>query len=289
MIADATVDFVEEKSGLRIRPSSERAVSGGYIHQSAIFESEQGTSIFLKQNSADLLPLFETESRSLSWLASSETIRVPKPLCFGESSGISFLAMEAISLADRKDPDASRVMGHQLSQLHGIHGERFGADYDNFIGATPQPNLPNQSWADFFTGHRLEHQFRLAENRGLRFSNEDTLLGAVHDHLSTLNVEPSLLHGDLWGGNASFDECGEPVFFDPASYFGDKEADIAFTRLFGGFQKEFYESYRQIFLEPEPVRETIYNLYHILNHFVLFGGGYDQQAEEMMAKILRTL
>ena len=283
MISSAIVREIEAKAGFQILPSSGKSVSGGCIHQSAIFETEEGSSLFVKQNTADSLAMFEAEFQSLKWLASTDSIRVPRPFGFGETSGTAFLAMEALKLSNRGE--AAR-MGSQLARLHSYTGDRFGNDFDNFIGATLQPNPWTKSWADFFTEHRLEHMLHLAAKRGHVFPNRTKLLETVHHHLSSLEIQPSLLHGDLWGGNAGFDENGDPVLFDPACYMGDREADIAFTRVFGGFDPEFYESYRETFPEPEPIRETIYNLYHILNHFVLFGGGYASQAEGMIRKIV---
>jgi fructosamine-3-kinase len=286
MISSAIVGEIETETGFRVLPSSGKSVSGGCIHQSAIFETEGGGSLFVKQNNSEALKLFETEFRSLEWLASTETVRVPRPFHFGEMEGTSYLVLEAISLSNRSDSDSSRKMGQALALLHSAADDRFGADYDNFIGATPQPNPWTESWADFFTKYRLEHMFQLAAKRGKHFQNEARLLGTVHSHLSSLDISPSLLHGDFWGGNASFDMNGDPVLFDPASYMGDREADIAFTRVFGGFGPGFYEAYRETFPEPEPIRETIYNLYHILNHFVLFGGGYGDQADTMIREIM---
>lgn len=289
MMAPGIVDQIEKETGQRISPSSGRPVSGGCIHQSAIFETEDGHSLFVKQNSAGALPLFETEFRSLKWIASSDTVRVPHPFCCGKVDQTAFLAMEALTLSNRSDSESNRRTGRALARLHNVVGDRFGADFNNFIGATPQPNPWTDSWADFFTEHRLRHQFQLAAKRGRTFPEQDRLLRAVHSHLLSLDIEPSLLHGDLWGGNASYDERGEPVFFDPASYLGDREADIAFTRVFGGFGPGFYDAYRESHPEPEPIRTTIYNLYHILNHYVLFGAGYADQAEGMIKRILRDL
>lgn len=289
MIPRAVVDQIEKETGKRILPSTGRSVSGGCIHQSAIFRTEEGSPLFVKLNRAAALTLFETEARSLEWIASSNTVRVPHPSCHGKVDETAFLAMEALTLSNRSDSESARKAGHALARLHRVSGDRFGADFDNFIGATPQPNRWTDSWADFFTEQRLRHQFQLAAKRGRTFPDQDRLLRAVHSHLSSLDIEPSLLHGDLWGGNASYDERGEPVFFDPASYLGDREADIAFTRVFGGFGPGFYDAYRESHPDPEPVRVTIYNLYHILNHYVLFGSGYADQAEAMMTEILREL
>jgi len=193
--------------------------------------------------------------------------------------------MEGIHLSNRSDTASQEALGSALAKLHQTTSDsrQFGADFDNHIGATSQPNPWTNSWADFFTEHRLEYQFQLAESRCRKFRDARPLLDAVHSHLSTLHITPSLIHGDLWGGNVSFDGTGAPVLFDPAAYFGDREADLAFTHLFGGFGPGFYEAYRAEIPEVEPVRETIYNLYHLLNHFNLFGGGYALQSGRFTA------
>lgn len=288
MISPAIAEAIAQATGAELVLSSARPVSGGCIHHSELVETRAGGLVFVKRNRANLLALFRTESESLDALASTGTIRVPRPLCHGVLDGQAFLALEGIRMGRSGDGGA---MGRAIADLHecqpSVSG--FGFPNDNFIGATPQPNGWKDDWADFFCEHRLSHQFRLARHLGKTFHDEEKLLDSVHEHLSSLAIVPSLLHGDLWGGNASFDESGAPVVFDPACYYGDREADIAFTRLFGGFDPDFYLSYRVTFPEPEPVRHEIYDLYHLLNHFVLFGGDYARQAEESIGRILRAI
>jgi fructosamine-3-kinase len=199
--------------------------------------------------------------------------------------------MEGLELRSGANHDASVRMAERLAALHQVRPPdgRYGADFDNFIGATPQSNTHTDSWADFFVQQRLEPQLTLAAARGRAFSNTARLLSAVHCHLASLKIEPALLHGDLWGGNAGFLSDGEPVVFDPASYFGDRETDLAFTGLFGGFGPAFHHRYRELVPAPEPVRHSIYNLYHLLNHFHLFGGGYAEQSAALMREILHEI
>lgn len=167
-----------------------------------------------------------------------------------------------------------------------------GFHVDNTIGATPQPNLPwVDTWAEFWDQHRLGHMLKLTGNAGL--SNDDVAkLRAKTKELLSHNPEPSLIHGDLWGGNKGFVQYNDeviPVIFDPATYYGDREADIAMTYVFGGFGSDFYEGYEAEWPLPEghEKRRTVYNLYHILNHDVLFGGMYLRQAQGMIGQILR--
>jgi fructosamine-3-kinase len=170
---------------------------------------------------------------------------------------------------------------------------RFGWDRDNTIGSTPQLNEPSVDWVTFWRERRLGYQLELAARNGyrgrLKQRGERLLdgLGALLDH----NPVPSLLHGDLWGGNLGYDEAGEPVIFDPACYFGDREADLAMTELFGGFGRRFWAAYQEAWplSEGYPVRKHLYNLYHVINHLNLFGGGYLSQAESMIDRLLAEI
>jgi len=167
-----------------------------------------------------------------------------------------------------------------LAQLHRATGPRFGWERDNFIGPTPQHNGWSDDWRDFFLEKRLKPQFELARTNG--FSLEMPSLSLLDNH----RPQPSLLHGDLWSGNAGFSN-GQPVIFDPSVYYGDREADLAMTELFGGFPDEFYSAYRKEF----PVeggyekRKHLYNLYHLLNHLNIFGGGYLAQVQSTLRQL----
>jgi fructosamine-3-kinase len=292
MIAQSVIDWLEAEKGLRLRPSTARSVSGGCINEAHLAETEEGALVFLKSNQRHQLTLFEAETKSLEQLRSAGAIRVPAPLCHGVVEEMAVLALEGIVMTHRTNNSVSQErLGLALANLHQSfpQEEQFGADFDNHIGATPQPNPWTASWADFFTAHRLEYQFQLAESKCHKFREARTLLDAVHTHLSSLDIVPSLLHGDLWSGNVNFDETGAPVVFDPAAYFGDREADIAFTHLFGGFGPDFYQAYRSQIPPVEPIRGTIYNLYHLLNHFNLFGGSYASQVDSSIQKILSNV
>ncbi len=280
-----------EEVGIEIVPGSGRSVSGGCIHSARLFERPDGGTIFVKSNQPDALAMFEAERDGLEALAASDSIRVPHPIAVGTTGDKAFFAMEGLEMRSRADAIAQDRMGKAIATLHRTRSAegRFGFDTDNFIGATPQKNGWSDSWADFFTDQRLGFQFQLAEKKGRTYSDAQLGLKKIRTHLATLPIEPALLHGDLWGGNASFDETGSPVIFDPAVYYGDGETDIAFTRMFGGFGTAFYEAYRRIHPAPEPIRESIYNLYHLLNHFNLFGGGYGNQAERALGEIVRSL
>jgi fructosamine-3-kinase len=291
MLTSGIVAWLEAETGFRLRPGTARRVAGGCIHEACLVDREDGGTVFLKSNCTDALPLLTAERRCLDLIAASGTIRVPQPYAAGIVDGKACLAMEGLELVSGAGESASACMAERLAALHGVCSPdgRFGADFDNFIGATPQSNTPADSWADFFVGQRLEPQLEFAAARGRVFPEAARLLSAVHTHLASLKIESSLLHGDLWGGNAAFLPDGEPVLFDPASYYGDRETDLAFTRLFGGFAPAFYRRYRELIPAPEPVRESIYNLYHLLNHDHLFGGAYAEQSATLMREILREI
>ncbi len=177
---------------------------------------------------------------------------------------------------------------------HGRKGKGFGFVQDNFIGTTAQPNAWNNDWIDFWREQRLGFQLRLAAENGYggQLKNlGEKLLNTLPAFFDGYIPQPSLLHGDLWSGNHAFLADGTPTIFDPASYYGDRECDLAMTELFGGFPADFYTAYRAEWPlhEGYETRRDLYNLYHILNHANLFGGGYVKQAEQMMQRLLLEL
>ena len=179
-------------------------------------------------------------------------------------------------------------MGEQLAELHRISNPRFGWQQQNTIGSTPQINTWSEDWVDFFTQHRLGYQWQLARRRGFRSSTSiEQFFAVVPSFFRDYQPQPSMVHGDLWSGNAGFSIQGEPIIYDPALYFGDREVDIAMTELFGGFPSEFYAAYNRAFPLDSGYnqRKTLYNLYHILNHYNLFGGSYGSQANRMIAEL----
>lgn len=281
---------IEAASGLSLNPDSTRAVGGGCTHEAILADTRDGETFFLKLGRAGAVDQFTKEKRGLELLRDSKTIRVPKPLVAGVFDSHAVLVLEALPLRPFR-PGNQAELGLKLAELHQTKppSGQFGCDFDNYIGATPQPNLWTDSWSDFFTEHRLGHQFRLAAAAGNPFPEAAELTGAVRSYLAGLDISPALVHGDLWGGNASDTDEGFPVVFDPAPYFGDREVDIAFTTLFGGFDDSFYKAYRSIHPAPDPLLHTIYNLYHLLNHDHLFGGHYRDQSAHSIHTILLAL
>jgi fructosamine-3-kinase len=232
--------------------------------------------------------MFEAEALGLQQMLATATIRVPKPICWGIVADSAYLVLEWLELGSG-DTKSWQEMGRKLAAMHSHTSSKgFGWIQNNTIGSTPQINTWTADWAEFYAQDRLGYQFQLAKRQGGHFPQQETLLAAIPLMFADYQPQPSLVHGDLWGGNAACTVTGEPVIFDPATYFGDREVDIAMTELFGGFPAAFYHGYNEVFpLEPGyEKRKTLYNLYHILNHFNLFAGGYGAQASRMIAQIL---
>ena len=265
-------------------------VAGGCINHCALLTlSGGGRRVFAKTNSADKLAMFEAEGIALMALAATHTLRVPEVVRCGIVGDHSFLVLEHLPLG-RGTPEQFYKAGERLAALHRHCSEdgRFGFTVDNFIGATPQANPWHDSWAEFFTGSRIVPQLELAAQGGRAFAHGDQLVARIDDLLAGHEPAASLLHGDLWGGNIGFTPKGMPVIYDPASYYGDRETDLAFSEFFGGFGPEFYSAYRSTYplAEGYEKRRDLYNLYHVLNHYNLFGHSYGEQAEAMIRKLL---
>lgn len=268
--------------------TNRRPVGGGSINH-AYAVSSGNTAYFVKLNDATSLPMFEAEALGLRQIEQSKTIRVPHVICWGLADRASYIVLEWLDLG-HGSRQSWAAMGEKLAAMHRVTSDRgFGWDQNNTIGSTPQPNPWTETWLDFWIDHRLGFQFQLAKRRGGHFPQQAALLDAVPELLAGHTPEPSLVHGDLWSGNAAVTTADEPVILDPATYFGDREVDLAMTELFGRFPPEFYDAYQRAYpLEPGYERRKIlYNLYHILNHFNLFGSGYESQANSMMASLLR--
>jgi protein-ribulosamine 3-kinase len=270
---------------------SRDAVGGGCIN-AAYRVAGNGRTYFVKTNSAAKAGMFAAEAAGLTEIDATNTIRVPRPICHGANRDTSWLVVEFIELRPER-PGGMRALGRQLAALHRKTQDRFGWDRDNTIGSTPQINTRSTDWVDFFRERRLGFQLELAKRNGYAGAVQRDgarLMQALPSFFKAYTPRPALLHGDLWSGNAAFDHAGTPVVFDPAVYYGDREADVAMTELFGGFSGEFYEGYREAFpLDPGyAVRRDLYNLYHVLNHLNLFSGSYLAQAERLLERLLAT-
>lgn len=245
--------------------------------------------IFLKTGREKSFDMFEAEAEGLREIDAAKALRIPDVLACGAVGDNAYLAMEWIEF-DRPTRETERLLGERLAAMHRCGKHRFGWHRDNTIGLTPQHNDWANDWVDFFRIRRLDFQLELAARNG--FGDELQLAGRrLSENLESLfeGYKPaaSLLHGDLWGGNWAAAN-GEPVIFDPAVYFGDRESDIAMTQLFGGFGQEFYSAYEESWpMEPgHEQRMQLYQLYHVLNHLNLFGGSYLGRSLQLIRGLL---
>jgi fructosamine-3-kinase len=271
-------------------------VAGGCIHQAWRVELTDGRVLFVKTNRAQALPLLQAEAAGLRALAAvaPADLQVPLPLAVGRSADQAVLVLPWLDLVTTGDSWAWHRLGRALACLHraslsnGPGQGRFGWREDNTIGATTQPNGWWQSWGSFFCQQRLGHQLRLAAEQGLHYRGAEQLLVQVGDRLATHSCEPVLVHGDLWSGNAALLPAGSGTVFDPAVYRADREVDLAMARLFGGFPEAFFVGYETAWPLPADAssRQELYNLYHLLNHALLFGGGYRDQAQQCINRLL---
>lgn len=265
------------------------AVGGGDISQAARLRTDRGAYL-LKWGGRGMPGFFAAEARGLALLADSGPLRTPKALAWRDAepgdraereSATGFILLEWLEAP----PGASRAhaaeqLGAGLAALHRATAPAYGLDADNYIGANPQPNGWMASWAAFFGERRLGFQYDLARRNGrmggARAARMERLLGRLGEWIDDAAVRPALLHGDLWGGNFIVGPGGAPALIDPAAYYGDREADLAFTALFGGFPDTFYRAYDAAWPLPAGWRERrdLYNLYHLLNHLNLFGESY---------------
>ncbi len=265
-----------------------RPVGGGDISAAWRLDEADGP-VFLKTGPASSYEMFSAEAEGLAELAAADAIRVPEVVAFGVAGDTAYAAFEWLDFG-RPGPDTERKLGERLAALHRTTRQRFGWHRDNTIGLTPQPNDRTDDWVTFLRDQRLGFQLRLAADNGYTGALQERggrLLDRLGVYFEGYAPRASLLHGDLWGGN--WGSCdGEPVVFDPAVYYGDRESDLAMTRLFGGFGRAFYDAYEAAWpLAPgHRERNALYQLYHVLNHLNLFGSGYLGRARDLISKLL---
>ena len=285
-------DHIGQVTGQAFCVGQQQSLSGGSINAAYLLSDENSSrQFFVKTNRTGREAMFEAEGRGLEAMALSETIRVPRPVCYGDDGNHSYIVMEYLDMHGRAD---QVQLGERLADMHRVTQPRFGWDIDNTIGSTHQPNPWTDDWLEFWRDHRLGYQLELAARNG--YGGELQSLGEkVLEGMSVLfdshEVVPSMLHGDLWGGNVAGLRDGTPVIFDPAFYYGDREADLAMTYVFGGFGPDFYASYQNAWPLDDgfEVRKTLYNAYHIINHLNMFGGGYHGQAIHMLEQVFAEI
>ena len=273
--------------GDNLRIVSKRPVHGGDINESYCLSLSDGSAVFMKCNTIKNLSFFEAEAKGLEALRGTETIGVPKALAMGtdKAQKMSFLLMEYLEPA-AKLTRYWEMFGRELAMLHradcteyaeAAEGRPFGFAHDNYIGASPQINAPKEDWTTFFRECRLIPQIKMAERYfDSKMQKQFTKLMDLLDSYLVDPEFPSLIHGDLWSGNAVCGPNGKAWILDPAVYVGHYEAELAMTELFGGNPQSFYDAYHEV----TPIdsgyhdRRDLYNLYHMLNHLNLFGGTY---------------
>lgn len=288
-LRNAVARAITQATGKVFRATERRSVHGGDINIAEMLEGD-GQRYFVKSNDAARLGMFEAESEGLMEITNSRSVRVPQPVCSGTHDGQAYLVLEYLDIGHGTGRTEKRL-GQQLASMHRTTRNEFGWQRNNTIGSTPQINTAEHDWIRFYREHRLRVQLELAAQNGLGENVLQTgkqLLEKLPVFFANYKPLPSLLHGDLWGGNHAALRDGTPVIFDPAVYYGDREAEIAMTELFGGYSPEFYAAYHESWPLDAGYRErkNLYNLYHVLNHFNLFGGGYGGQAKRMIDMLL---
>lgn len=266
-----------------------RSTSGGSINQAKLADTSEGR-FFVKFNRSGPPDLMEREAEALEEMRAGDTsLVIPEPIAVARPDGTrpSILVLEYLEPGDRI-PDFDERLGRGLAELHQVSADRFGFHHDNYCGTTPQPNDWHDDWVAFYREHRLRHQLRLAVD-GRQVSSSDRrayerLLDRLDDLLGIDPEPPALIHGDLWSGNLHVAPDGRPSILDPAAYYGHREAEIGMMELFGGFSETVYAAYQQVRPLQDGWRDRIplYSLYHVMNHYNLFGGHYGRQAFDIV-------
>ena len=290
---DSLEQAIREVYGEKIYIESKTPVSGGDINRAFVLKLSDGNSVFLKENSKRNISFFLAESHGLKAIRDTGCIRAPEVYAFGNYENTAFLLME-YSHETVRSPKFWEDFANALADMHEADtailtpGGKYGFTEDNFIGAGDQKNEVKDNWIDFFRDCRLYPQFERAKSR---LSSEDcNQMERILDGLDKYLIEPehpSLLHGDLWGGNFITGKDSSAWLIDPAVYVGHPEADIAMTELFGGFSGSFYRTYasRGLLQSGYEKRRDIYNLYHMLNHLNLFGSAYLGSVRRIIAGV----
>jgi fructosamine-3-kinase len=264
-----------------------QSLSGGCISDAYKIKTDKGERYFLKYNASITNDMFTKEAHGLQELKKAGAIKIPEVICYDKD----FILLELI-VAGNKQKNFSEEFGRNFALLHKFKSKYYGFYEDNYIGSNPQINITKENekndWTKFYFNKRILFQLQLAEETGNSTSALRKAIAVLENKIDKVLIDdgenPSLLHGDLWGGNYLVDEKGFACLIDPAVYYGNREADLAMTKLFGGFDSRFYEAYNDVFplLAGYEYRENIYKLYHVLNHLNLFGGGYYSQAMSLI-------
>ena len=288
MIDGALAGALKYELGAAVKGA--RRLAGGDINDAFEVELASGVRVFLKTNASAPASMFPAEAQGLEWLRAADALRLPEVLAVssGREGEPCFLVLELLT-PGRPQRDFDEQLGHGLAKLHRHGAERFGLDGENFIGSLPQRNRAHDTWAEFFWYERLEPQLARAVAAGRASARLRGAFERLEPKLKQLvgpAEPPARLHGDLWGGNLHVDERGAPCLIDPAAYGGHREVDLAMMRLFGGFSEGVFRAYQEAWpLSPgHAERIALYQLYPLMVHVNLFGGGYADSVERSLAR-----
>ncbi|MEZ4777511.1 MAG: fructosamine kinase family protein [Bacteroidia bacterium] len=273
---------------LNISITGAYTVGGGCIHNAREVVTENG-SFFLKFNERHHLSNFEVEAKGLNLLRFSEEVTVPQVIGYGEDENYAWLVLEFVKQAE-KNARYWEKLGWQIAGLHRHTASVFGLDFDNYIGSLPQRNHQHKRWLDFFITERIRPMLLMAVNQRELGRSTAGYFEILFSRLKDFFPEepPALLHGDLWGGNILTGETGFPVLIDPAVYYGHREAELAFMTLFDAIPQRFFDAYEEVYPLSPGYRDRfdLYNLYPLLVHVNLFGGGYIASVENILRRFV---
>jgi fructosamine-3-kinase len=278
--------FISEQIGLQLDSdficSDIRNLAGGHTHQA--FKITGGRRrFFVKINQHQNIQMFHSEAEGLNHLRVTGLLKIPRVICLGTVGRHSFIVLEYFNLTPG-DNQTWFAFGQQLAKQHREHTQNmYGWQSDNYIGATIQVNQWHKNWNFFFAEQRIGYLLQLLAEKGFKLAKIDAVIESVKQLLAGHNPVSSMLHGDLWQGNVGFHNLN-PVVFDPALYYGDRETDLAMSELFSRFPNPFYDGYQAIWpLETQyQYRKPVYQLYHLLNHALIFGGHYVESAKVLL-------
>ena len=278
-------NHISETQRIRFRPLKVYPIGGGCINETYQIK-DKNQCYFVKLNNENTIDMLTAEADGLREIAATKTIRVPSPICLGVTNQKAYLVLEYISFSKSKSIPQKKL-GKNLAKLHAIPQKKFGWHRNNHIGSNTQLNTQNEDWPEFFRKYRIEFQINLAKANGFQFNRTKIILNKTDDFFSDYEPKPALLHGDLWSGNFAFDETGTPFIFDPATYYGDREAEFGLTEMFGGFRSDFWKGYEEVLPLDQGFskRQVLYRLYHTLNHLNLFGSSYANSVKQLINKL----
>jgi fructosamine-3-kinase len=284
---------IERAIGAPIHIRGRTPLSGGSINETTLLDTTAGTFV-LKSHRRAPARMFQAEADGLDALRSNATtLKIPRVIAVGPDApgAWSFLVLEYLP-ASRRREDFDDALGLGLAELHRASADQFGFAADNYCGATPQLNPWTHRWVDFYGESRLAYQVRRATDTGLVSRDDhrriETLINRLGEWIDEPANGPSLIHGDLWSGNLHADRDGRPALIDPAAYYAHREAELGMMTLFGGFSPRVFAVYEAAFpLQPGwRDRNGLYQLYHLLNHLNLFGGGYHSQVMNLVRRFV---